>query len=144
MARPRKPLDAHKQGALVLQRLETERAGAARERLLAIKLGLAGDLDLDAIARAIGRARSVIQQWFDRYRRGGLEELLAVRRGKGPPSRLKAEDAEFLRAGLAAGQWRTANEVHQALTQRGVKVKPHSVYHYLGKFGARLRVPRPG
>lgn len=143
MARPRKPLDVLKEGALVLQRWESERAGPARERLHAVKLGLEGELDLEAIARAVGRARSVIQEWFDRYRRGGLAELLEVRRGKGPASRLSAADAAFLQAGLQAGKWRTAAEVHQALTARGVKVKAGSVYHYLGKSGARLRVPRP-
>jgi transposase len=143
MARPRKPLDALKQSALVLQRWETERAGPSRERLHAVKLGLEGELDLEAIARAVGRARSVIQDWFDRYRRGGVAELLQVRRGKGPPSRLSALDEAYLRAGLQQGKWRTAAEVHQALIARGVKVKPGSVYHYLGKSGARLRVPRP-
>jgi transposase len=143
MARPRKPLDALKQSALVMKRWKTERAGPSRERLHAVKLGLEGELDLEAIARAVGRARSVIQEWFDRYRRGGLAELLEVRRGHGPPSRLSVADEAFLRAGLQEGRWRTAAEVHRALTARGVKVKPGSVYHYLGKFGARLRVPRP-
>ncbi len=143
MARPRKPLDERKEGPLVLARLRTERAGPARERLRAVKLGLEGELDLDEIAVAIGRARSVIQEWFDHYRRGGVAELLKVRRGKGPPSRLTATDEQFLRTGLQAGRWRTAAEVHAALTARGVEVKPGSVYHYLGKSGARLRVPRP-
>jgi transposase len=143
MARPRKPLDACKEGPLVLARWRTERAGPARERLRAVKLGLEGELDLDAIAKTIGRARSVIQEWFDHFRRGGVAELLKVRRGKGPPSRLTPDDEQFLRAGLEAGTWRTAAEVHAALRARGVEVKPGSVYHYLGKFGARLRVPRP-
>lgn len=127
----------------MLARLRTERSGPARERLQAIKLGLEGELDLEQIAAAIGRARSVIQLWFDYYRRGGIAELLKVRRGKGPASRLTPEHEEFLRAGLAAGKWRTAAEVHQALSERGVEIKPGSVYHYLGKSGARLRVPRP-
>lgn len=143
MARPRRPLDERKEGPQVLARLRTERAGPARERLQAIKLGLEGELDLDQIAAVIGRARSIIQLWFDHYRRGGILELLKVRRGKGPASRLTPEHEEFLRAGLAAGKWRTAAEVHQALTERGIKIKPGSVYHYLGKSGARLRVPRP-
>ena len=110
MARPRKPLDALKQSALVLKRWESERAGPSRERLHAVKLGLEGKLDLEAIARAVGRARSVIQEWFDRYRRGGLAELLEVRHGQGPPSRLSAADEAFLRAGLQEGKWCTAGE----------------------------------
>ncbi len=143
MSRPRRPLDERKEGHQVLERLRREPAGYARERLQAVKLGLEGELDLDEIAAAIGRARSIIQRWFDSYRRGGIEELLKVRRGKGPASRLTPEHQEFLREGLAAGKWRTAAEVHAALSERGLEIKPRSVYHYLGKSGARLRVPRP-
>lgn len=143
MSRPRKPLDACKEGHLVLERLKSERAGPDRERLQAVKLGLEGKLSLEEIGEAVGRARSNIQEWFDHFRRGGIAELLKVRRGKGPASRLSVADEEFLRAGLKVGKWRTAKQVHQALSERGVKVKPGSVYHYLGKCGARLRVPRP-
>jgi transposase len=143
MARPRKPLDACKEAPLILERLRNEPAGPARERLRAVKLGLDGELDLEQIATAIGRARSVIQEWFNHYRQGGIKKLLEVRRGKGPPSRLTPEDAAFLQEGLAEGRWRIAAEVHQALRARGVQVKPGSVYHYLAKAGARLRVPRP-
>ena len=46
-----------------------------------------GELDLEEIARAVGRARPVIQEWFDRYRRGGFAGLLELRWGQGPPAR---------------------------------------------------------
>ena|SRR5450631_2684861 len=143
MSRPRQPLDQCKQAEQVLACLAKEPAGWRRERLLAIKLGLEGALDLAAIGRAVGRSRALIQLWFDRYREGGMAELLTMRRGKGPPSRLTKEHEEVLRAGLAAGRWRTAAQAQHALAQRGLKVKLATVYHYLGKFGARLRVPRP-
>lgn len=143
MSRPRKALDGCHEGAVVLERLKQEPAGWRRERLRAVKLGLEGDLDLDAIARAVGRARSVIQTWFDRYRAGGVAALLKLERGKGPKSLLTPEHAEFLRAGLAEGRWRTAKPIHQALVERGLNVKLAAIYHYLAKCEARLRVPRP-
>lgn len=143
MARPRKPLDVWKQSDLVEARLRTEPAGPARERLRAVHLGLLGEMDLDEIAETVGRARSIIQTWFNHYREGGIEGLLKVRRGKGPPSLLTPALAEVLQEGLVKGQWRTAKEAHQVLVEHGLEVVEGSVYHYLGKLGARLRVPRP-
>src|SRR5437868_1575294 len=86
MARIRCPLDPHGHAAQVLQQLKREPAGWRRERLLAVKLGLEGELDLEEIAAHLGRVRSCIQGWLDRFRRGGLDALLqAPKRARGPP-----------------------------------------------------------
>ena len=95
----------------MLERLKMEPAGWRRERLLAIKMGLEGEQTLEQIAAGVGHARSTVQEWFALYRAGGIEALRELHRGKGPPSRLNAEAAEALRAGLAAGRWRTAGQV---------------------------------
>src|SRR4051812_9186279 len=143
MSRPRQLLDRRKEGHLVLEQLTREPAGWRKERLLAVKLGLEGELDLDAIAGAVGRARSSIQSWFDAFRAGGLAKLLELKRGKGPASQLSAAQTKKLMEGLSRGQWRTAPEIQQALAQEGLQVSLTTVYKYLGKCGARLRVPRP-
>ena len=65
MGRPRRKLDGTKQGAQVLERLKKEPAGWCRERLLAIKMGLAGEQTLEQVAAALGHARSTVQEWFD-------------------------------------------------------------------------------
>ena len=144
MGRPRKKLDELKQGARVLERLKKEPAGWRRERLLAIKLGLEGEQTLAQVAAGVGHARSTVQEWFDLYRAGGIEALLELHRGKGPPSRLSAEAAAALRAGLEAGRWRTAGQVRAFLAQEhGLEASRTSTYYYLGKCAARLRVPRP-
>lgn len=144
MSRPRKKLDERKEGSQVLERLQQESPGWKRERLLALKLGLEGEASLEDIAAAVGHARSTIQAWFELYREKGLERVLRLERGKGPPSQLTASAAAALHAGLAVGQWRTAAQV-QAFLERdhGVTVSLPTVYAYLGKSGARLRVPRP-
>jgi hypothetical protein len=54
MARPRTKLDRSGEADLVIRRLETEPPGARRERLLAVRLGLAGELGLAQIAQAVG------------------------------------------------------------------------------------------
>ena len=65
MARPRAKLDRCGEADLVTRRLNAEPPGARRERLLAVQLGLKGELGLDEIAQAVGRSRATIQTWFD-------------------------------------------------------------------------------
>lgn len=43
---------------------------------MAVQLGLMGEQSLEQIAAVVGRARSTIQEWFARYRKGGVELLL--------------------------------------------------------------------
>ena len=144
MSRPRQKLDECKEGAQVLQRLKKEPAGWKRERLQAVRMGLEGEASLNEIAIAIGRARSTIQEWFDLYREGGIERLLSVHRGNGPQSRLSEEAAMALQAGLKTGKWRKAEAIMKFLSKEyDIHVSRSTVYHYLGKCGARLRVARP-
>jgi transposase len=144
MSRPRRKLDEQGEAGTVLRLLKKEPGGWRRERLQAVKLGLEGELGLEEIAEAIGRGRSRIQDWFDAFRRGGVEELLKVRRGKGPKSLLNERMAAEMKRELAKGQWRRAADAHHWLTERfGLKVGLGAVYKYLGKCAARLKVPRP-
>ena len=144
MARTRRNLDEQGEGETLLERLRRQRAGWQRERLLAVKWGLEGELTLEEIAAQLGRARSSIQQWFDAFRRGGVEALLNLKRGKGPPSQLTPEMAQALAQKLQAGECRRAVDVHRWLVETyGLKVRLASVYPYLKRLGARLKVPRP-
>ena len=147
MPRPRQQLDKGRQGKEALRTLKAEPAGWRRERLLAIKLGLEGELKLEEIAQTMGHGRATIQRWFDAYRRGGIKELLQDRRyGRqaGPPSALSAKAAAGIAAGLEKGTWRTAAQVQSYLREEhGVQVALTTVYKYLGKCEARLKVPRP-
>jgi transposase len=112
---------------------------------LAVKLGLDGQLDLEEIAAYLGRARSCIQGWLERFRRGGLEALLQPpKRGQGPASSLPPELAQALGQKLAAGEFRRAADAQRWLLEAGgLQVKLTTVYKYLKKAGARLKVPRP-
>jgi transposase len=142
VARTRRNLDPHGQSAQVLQQLRHEPAGWRRERLLAVKLGLEGQLDLEEIAAYLGRARSCIQGWLERFRRGGLGALLEPpRRGQGPPSPLSPELAQALNQKLEAGEFRRAADAQRWLLKAGgLSVKMTTVYKYLKKAGARLKV----
>ena len=125
-------------------RIKGEPAGWRRERLLAVKFGLEGQLGLYEIAERLRRPRSVIQRWFDLFRQGGLERLLHKGRGPGTPSRLTPEAAAALRQKLEAGPWRRAADAQRWLAEtHGIVVGLAAVYKYLKRLGARLKVPRP-
>jgi len=145
MARPRAKLDPCGEADLLTRRLQTEPPGARRERLLAVQLGLAGELALARIAQAVGRSRATIQTWFDTYRRGGVDLLLydARRDNPGRPSELSGQALAELQKDLEAGRWRSVPQIQRWLAQtQGVKLALSSLYDRLGKVGARLRVPR--
>jgi transposase len=145
MARTRRPLDPHGHGAQVRQQLKREPAGWRRERLLAVKLGLEGELSLEEIAAHLGRARSCIQRWLEQFRCGGLAALLQPpRRGKGPASQLTPELAQALRQKLAAGAFRRAADAHRWLLEEGgLRVGLATVYTYLKKSRRAAESPAP-
>ena len=130
---------------MVARRLETEPPGARRERLLAVQLGLRGELGLDGIAEAVGRSRATIQTWFDTYRQGGVDALLYDARSDNPgrPSELSGAALAELQKDLEAGRWRSVPQLQRWLAKtHGVHLALSSLYDRLGKVRARLRVPR--
>jgi transposase len=145
MARPRAKLDRCGEADLVARRLKTEPAGPGRERLLAVQLGLAGELGLEQVADAVGRSRATIQTWFDTYRQGGVEALLLDARSDNPgrPSELSGLSLAELQQDLKAGRWRNVPQLQRWLKEtHGIKLALSSLYDRLGKVRARLRVPR--
>lgn len=144
MARPRRPLDVKNESETVKETLRKEPPGWRRERLLAVKLGLEGELGLEEIAASVGRAPTSIQNWFDAYREGGVEKLLAKGKGNGPEGAVPAGVQEEMVEKLRAGEWRTGPEALAWLRdEHGIELKPSSIYPYLKKLGGRLKVPRP-
>lgn len=144
MGRPRSQLDKTGQAQEVLDRLQNEPPGWKRERLLALKHGLSGEMSLKEIGEAVGRARSCIQRWFDLFRSHGLERVLHKEHAGGIESTLSASAAEGMTEKLREGAWRRAKDAQDWLRQEhGVDVARSTVYKYLGKCGARLKVPRP-
>src|SRR5437660_796868 len=142
MARTRRKLDERNESGPLQRRLKQEPAGWRRERLLAVKLGLEGQLTFEQIAAQLGRARSCVQRWLERFRHEGLEGLLQrPAGGKGPASQLSPELAQALHQKLAAGEFRRAADAHRWLAQEGgLPVKLATLYKYLKKAGARLKV----
>ena len=96
-------------------------------------------------ARLAGRARSTSQVWLGDFTAGGVARLLEREAPPGQPSPLAAAAVPAqLPAGRPAGQWRPAGQVAAWLKEKhGLKRATKSLYYWLGKAGAALRVPRP-
>lgn len=145
MSRPRAKLDTHGHADLVAQRLKTEPAGIRRERLLAVKLGLEGELGLGEIAAKLHRSRATIQTWFDLFRDHGIERLCGRAKGKpGPKCALHPRAEKELRKKLAKGSFRRVEDASAWLKTRfGIDSPTSTVWRWLGKSGAGLKVVRP-
>lgn len=145
MPRVKAKLDRLGQADQVIQRLKNESPGLARERLVAVSLGLKGDLKLSEIATASGRSRATIQTWFDLYRTGGIERL--CRRSNAPtgrPSALTPKARRELGRKLSKGSFRKAEDAREWLEKRfGIEATSETVRRWMGKLGARLKVVRP-
>jgi len=144
MARPRKPIDPLGEKDILYATLKKQKPGWQRERLLAIKQALEGK-NSHEIAKDIGRGYSTVKGWIDKFREGGVKELLTKGSGKGPPSQLTPEMQKAMAEELKKGQWRTARDAWNWLSQNyDVKhLKESVIYKYLGKCGGRLKVTRP-
>jgi transposase len=148
MARPRQKLDRLRQGGSLRKQLKEEPPGWRRERLVAVQLGLMGEQNLEQIAVAVGRARSTIQEWFGRFRKGGVKLLLGDGRAENPGAKglLTAEALAQLEAGLGRATWRTAPQIQQWLSkEHGITAALPTIYKWLGKAGARRpsSAPKP-
>ena len=93
----------------------------------------------------VGRARSSIQQWIDRYEAGGLSRLLEQKKAPGQKSPLQEPALQAqIQEGLKKGMWRTAGQLAAWLEQtHGIRRAANSLYYWLGKVGGALQVPRP-
>lgn len=120
-----------------------------RDRLLAVVKALEGRETL-AIVEAISRSRGFVQRWVYAYRDGGIEAVVARKRG-GDRSRLKAPQLERLRARLDAGALpsdrvctlRGKDVLRIVKAELGADVSLTTVYRTLHRLGYECLVPRP-
>lgn len=116
-----------------------------RERIQAVLLASGGRHSFEEIAGVVGRARSTIQEWLNRFEEGGIEKLIERGRAPGKVSPIQAPKLQAeIQEGLKEGRWRTAGEFGRWLKERhGIKRAVKSLYYWLGKCAGALKVPRP-
>jgi transposase len=127
------------------QRVRTVTDPREKERLQVVLWASRGEHTLEDLARLVGRARSTIQVWLEKFQQGGLPVLLQRDTPPGSTSPIgEAKVQAELRAGLKEGRWRTAGQVAAWLkAAHGIERAAKSLYYWLGKAGGALRVPRP-
>jgi len=144
MGRKRQRLDQQNESGEVARRLKTEPAGIVRERLLAVSLGLKGELHLSQIAEQMGRSMTTIQTWFENYREHGVAGLEPSKAPRGFSGALHDQARKELRKKLSKGSFRRAEDARVWLERRfGITLSTNRVGVLLGKLGARLKVVRP-
>lgn len=98
-------------------------------------------------AALIGRDRTTVQRWVGKYRRGGLEQLLAPPQGQGRKSQIPqaVSDALQVRLQQAEHGFTSYGEIQQWLaTEHGVQASYAVVHqHVRYRLKAKLKVPRP-
>jgi transposase len=112
--------------------------------MLALKLVLEGR-ENQAVADTLGRCQATVQQWINKFRKGGVEGLLKKSKGNGPESKLTAEMEAAMSEDLRKGKWRTARDAWNWLSANFETggLKQSVIYKYLGKCGGRLKATRP-
>lgn len=144
MGRPRKQIDTLGEGPELLRLFKKEKPGWKRERMLVIKRVLE-EAPTQSVADELGRSQGTVQLWINKFRRGGIAELLTKSKGNGPQSRLTPEMEEAMIEQLKLGQWRTARDAWKWLSENFdvSDLKESVIYKYLGKCEGRLKVTRP-
>ena len=129
---------------LASELLKQKQEAWQKERLIALKLGMDPNKSLDEIADVVGRDRSCIQRWFDRFKQGGFKVLLSRGKSGGRPSGCVDQVQVFLKEGLKSGKWNTVGQAKSALEAHFKKsFKYHTVWHWVKKSSGVLRRPRP-
>ena len=98
------------------------------------------------LSRLLGRAPSTITRWLNRYRTGGLSELLAEKKAPGKPAAITGDLLAKLKQRLDSPEgFSSYGEIQQWVeTESGVSI-PYKTVHKTVRYrlGAKLKVPRP-
>ena len=120
---------------LRLSRLPASRRD--RERARMALQAAAGDHTLEDLAGQVGRSRSTVQNWLNKFAAGGVAGLLERNTPPGRVSPLaNATIQRQLENGLNSGRWQSAREVASWLAEtHGIRRARKSIYYWLEKNG---------
>ena len=133
--RPLKLSVSKRQRAALRNALGDGASTAIRDRILVIQRAVEGRKTLDDLAEDMGRSRSTIQAWIERFKAGGVQTLLE--RGSPPgstsPVNTPSVQSEML-AGLKSGRWKSAAAVADWLKESHRIVRSRkSIYYWFAK-----------
>lgn len=80
------------------------------ERPQTIRMGISGEYSIAEIAGALGRRRAIIWQWANKFRKGGITELLERKSAPGKRGKLEPAVIEEITKGQKEGRWNWTKE----------------------------------
>jgi transposase len=129
------------------KQLKNTRTASQKERIQVLWWLKTGQVqEHQELAHRLGRDKSTISRWLQKYRRGGLSELLLVKKAPGRVQHLTIEALAGLKERLATGApFKSYGEIVEWLkTEYNLELTYATVYawvHY--RLQAKLKVPRP-
>ena len=127
------------------QRLQMVTEARAKDRLRFALLAAEGQHTLEDLAVRLGRARSTLQLWLDKFTAGGLAGLLERESPPGWLSPVGRDSVQAeLQAGINAGRWRSAAAIAEWLqAAHGITRARKSIYYWLKRNGWAAPGVRP-
>lgn len=129
------------------KRLQTARTGVHKEKLQMLWWVKSGQVtQQQQIGQRLGKDTSTITRWLQKYRTGGLEALLHVKKAPGAKRKLDDEVLQALQQQLSSEEgFSSYGAIVQWLRQEyGLTVGYGTVHQWVRyRLGAKLKVPRP-
>ncbi|CBN54522.1 MULTISPECIES: helix-turn-helix domain-containing protein [Kamptonema] len=129
------------------QQLKTSRTASQKERLQMLWWLKTGQVtEHQILAERLGRDGSTVTRWLQKYRKGGLCELLAIKSAPGKSRHLSPDAIAGLQERLKQEPgFKSYGEIVEWLNQTyELKLKYPTVYHWVHyRLKAKLKVPRP-
>lgn len=140
-------LEIKESEAALKKQLQTVRETSQQEKLQMLWWLKSGQLkQQQEIAQRLGRDTSTVTRWLQKYRRGGLVELLQINKAPGAERKLSDEVLVELQKQLNSEQgFSSYGAIVEWLKEKqGVEVEYAVVYQWVRyRLGAKLKVPRP-
>jgi transposase len=129
------------------KRLQTASAGTQKEKLQMLWWLKSGQVkEQQELGKRLARDTSTVTRWLQRYRRGGLSGLLAVKKAPGAKRKINDEAIAALKQELETGEGFSSYGaiVEWLKVQQGLDIEYGTVYSWVRyRLGAKLKVPRP-
>ncbi|MDB9306848.1 MULTISPECIES: helix-turn-helix domain-containing protein [Cyanophyceae] len=129
------------------KRLQTVNLGNQKEKLQMLWWIKSGQVkEQQEVGKRLAKDTSTVTRWLQKYRSGGLEELLEIK--KAPGAKRKIHDAAIaaLESELKTGKGFSSYGaiVEWLKLEQGLDIEYATVYAWVRyRLGAKLKVPRP-
>ncbi|NMG21745.1 helix-turn-helix domain-containing protein [Brasilonema bromeliae] len=129
------------------KRLQTANLGKQKEKLMMLWWIKSGQVqEQQDIGKRLAKDTSTVTRWIQKYRSGGLDELLEIKKAPGAKRKINERAIAALEEKLKTGKGfsRYGAIVEWLKKEQGLEVEYATVYALVRyKLGAKLKVPRP-